>query len=366
MKFAALRETILKPLQMVSGVVEKRQTLPILSNVLLKLTEDGLLITATDLEMEVIARAQVDQAVPGVITIPVRKLQDTCKTLPDEAILHFDVSGEKAVIKSGKTRFTLTTMPAEEFPVIDAKNKKLEFTIPQNLLHRLIEKTNFAMASQDVRYYLNGLLLEISGNKIRAVATDGHRLALSEKEYDLGTSENIQAIIPRKGVMELMRLLENNDEPVRVIIGDNYFRVEMPELIFTTKLIDGKYPNYEGVIPKDGDKIVNADKDSLRKCLVRTSILSNEKYRGIRLEFTSDHLKASANNPEQEEAEDELAVSYQGEAVVIGFNVNYLLDAISAISTESVNMTLKDANGSVLITPSEGKDSLYVVMPMRL
>ncbi|MDH5230524.1 MAG: DNA polymerase III subunit beta [Gammaproteobacteria bacterium] len=366
MKFSTPRDAILRPLQLVSGVVEKRQTLPILSNVLLELNQDGLKVTATDLEMEVIARSEVDQSMPGKITVPVRKLQDTCKTLPDDAILNFELKENKAVIKSGKTRFTLTTMPAEEFPVIDTKKSVFEFQIQQNSLKRLIEKTQFAMAIQDVRYYLNGLLVEAENNKLRAVATDGHRLALCDVSADIQTSEKVQVIIPRKGILELSRLLEDNDEPVNVVIGENYFRVVFKNVIFTTKLIDGKYPNYEGVIPTGGDKVMYADRNILRQCLIRTSILSNEKYRGIRLDISNNTLIAKANNPEQEEAEDEVTVSYDNDALAIGFNVNYLTDAISAVDTEQVRVIFSDSNGSALVKPFEDEDCLYVVMPMRL
>jgi DNA polymerase-3 subunit beta len=366
MKFSAIRETILKPLQLVSGVVEKRQTLPILSNIMLELNQDGLLLTATDLEMEVKTLINVDQAMPGRITVPVRKFLDTCKTLPDAAVVKFELTDSKAVLKSGKTRFTLTTMDAEEFPIIDANNEKFSFTISEAELKGLIDKTHFAMAMQDVRFYLNGMLLEISHEGITAVATDGHRLALARVKSNIPVSDTVQAILPRKGVLELARLLEGDNREITVSIGDNFMRAEMPGISFTTKLIDGKYPGYDAVIPKNGDMILTSDKESIKQCLVRTSILSNEKYRGIRLEIADNLLKATANNPEQEEAVDEISVDYNGDNLTIGFNVNYLLDAIGAIPTEQIKATFTDSNGSVLLQPTTGDDALYVVMPMRL
>ena len=366
MKFTTQRENLLRPLQLVSGVVERKQTLPILSNVLLSLDEGVLTFTATDLETEIVVRAAVDQDLGGKTTVPVRKFQDTCRALPEEASLSFELTDSKAQIRSGKTRFSLTTLPANEFPLIEARLNQSSFRIPQRVLKHIIDKTAFAMATQDVRYYLNGLLLETTPERIRAVATDGHRLAMCTCDMALGMESSQQSIVPRKGVLELSRLLEDVDDETEVTIGDNFFRVELPELTFTTKLVEGKYPDYEAVIPRDGDKIVLADKNELRQCLVRTAILSNEKYRGIRIEIAPGVLVASANNPEQEEACDEIAVDYQGDKVAIGFNVNYLTDAVNAVSGDTVKIAFTDANGSALISSRDSDDCLYVVMPMRL
>ncbi|MDH5299767.1 MAG: DNA polymerase III subunit beta [Gammaproteobacteria bacterium] len=366
MKFSTQRETLLKPLQTVSGVVEKRQTLPILSNVLFKLDPNGLTITATDLEMEVIAGCVVDSLESGAITVPVRKLQDSCKALPEGATVSFEVNNEKAYLKSGKTRFLLATLGADDFPVINSDNPRFKVSVSQTELKKLIEKTSFAMALQDVRYYLNGLLLEITANRIRVVATDGHRLALAQCHVETGLNEVFQAIVPRKAVMELSRLLNSADDHVQMLLGENYIQFQTADVTFTTKLIDGKYPNYDAVIPKSGDNVVYANKDDLKQCLMRTAILSNEKYRGIRLELQNGMLKTKANNPEQEEAEDEIAIDYQGADLTIGFNVNYLTDAISAVDTDQVKIRFTDANGSALVTPTQGDNSLYVVMPMRL
>lgn len=366
MKFTTQREHILKPLQLVSGVVEKRQTLPILSNVLLKMAPEGLSITATDLEMEVIAKSNIQVEKEGAITVPVRKFYDTVRTLPEGSEISFEVNGDKALLRSGKTRFSLTTMPAENFPVIETKEQKFELKLSQEKLKNLIDRTQFAMAMQDVRYYLNGLMFEIQGNEITAVATDGHRLALCKTDSDFQRQDKISVIVPRKAVLEITRLLENEDSPVHLVIGENFVKLELPEITFTSKLIDGQYPNYQAVIPNEGNTKAVADKGEIRQCLVRTSILSNEKYRGIRIQLGDNKLKAMANNPEQEEAEDEIDIEYSGENLEIGFNVNYMLDAISAIQDDKVKITFTDANGSALITPTEGKDCIYVVMPMRI
>jgi len=366
MKFSVQREAILKPLQLLGGVVEKRQTLPILSNVLLDLREDGLFITATDLEMEVVARIQVNSESVGSTTVPLKKLQDSCRALVEGSLVHLDFAKDKALLKSGKSRFSLVTLPAENFPVIDSRADKFQFLISQRMLKKLLEKTHFAMALQDVRFYLNGLLLEMDRSHITAVATDGHRLAKCQVPVQLDVPERLRAIVPRKAVIELARLLEDKDEEVIVMIGENFIRVVMPEITFSAKLIDGQYPNYEGVIPRGGDKILLADRELLKNCLIRTSILSNEKYRGIRLEIGENRLRAAANNPEQEEAEDEIEVQYDQLPLMVGFNVAYLIDAMSAVDGELVKMAFTDAGGSVLISPSSDDSCEYVVMPMRL
>jgi len=366
MKFDIQRESILKPLQMVSGIVEKKQTLPILSNILINLEDKQLSITATDLEMEVIATATVESSVNGATTVPVRKFFDTCKTLEEGSSLKFAVENEKAILKSKKTRFSLATLPSNDFPVIDTKSSLFEFQMPQHDLKRLIDKTSFAMAFQDVRYYLNGLMFEIAPTVVKAVATDGHRLAISSYSTVTGVEEKATIIVPRKAVLEIARLLEESDDNVTVVIGENFIRLLLPNVTFTSKLIDGQYPNYQGVIPVNCDKQINVDKNLIKQCLVKTSILSNEKYRGIKLEIGSGYLRASANNPEQEEAEDEIEIDYTGERVEIGFNVNYLLDAITAIDSDNVELNVTDSSGSTLIKASDSDDCMYVVMPMRL
>ncbi len=346
--------------------MEKRQTLPVLSNVLVNIEPDRLTLTGTDLEVELTAGVNIVGAEAGDITLPARKFQDICRALPEGAEIDIDVDGEKARLRSGKSRFTLATLPAAEFPATEEVAGAFEFEMPQGELRHLIEKTQFCMANQDVRYYLNGLLLEINAGSLRTVATDGHRLALSDHAAEQTGTEQRQVIIPRKGVVELLRLLEDSDEPCRIQLNTNHIKVELRDIGFTSKLVDGRFPDYERVVPRGGDKIVRADRDSLRQALVRTAILSNEKYRGIRLELSSNQLRAVVNNPEQEEAEEELEVEYQGEELEIGFNVAYLLEAINAIGQEQVEITLSDPNSSCLVRGLGDEESRYVVMPMRL
>lgn len=366
MKFKIQREALLKPLQQVSGVVERRQTLPILSNLLLQTGKGELSLTGTDLEVELVAKTALDSKAAGDITVPARKLLDICRTLPDEAELEINVDKERAVIKSGKSRFTLATQPAAEFPTVDEFKGLKSFSIAQKELRELIDRTHFAMAQQDVRYYLNGLMLETDGGTLRTVATDGHRLAVCELDSGLEHTDNKQIIIPRKGVHELLRILENTDDQANVQIASNHIRVSVPNTQFTSKLIDGRFPDYKRVMPSGSDKQVLADREPLRQALTRTSILSNEKYRGIRLSLDESKLSIQAHNPEQEEAEEELVVDYSGEPMEIGFNVTYLLDALSATPGNQVLLRLSDANSSCLIEDPSASQCKYVVMPMRL
>jgi len=366
MKFTVQRESLLKPLQAVSGVVERRQTLPVLSNVLMTANQNGLLMTATDLEVELQAQGEFPVDVPGETTVPARKFMDICKALPEGADISLTVEDEKAVLKSGKSRFTLATLPATDFPSVDTIKNVQKFEMAQSALRRIIERTHFAMAQQDVRYYLNGLMLELSANRLRAVATDGHRLALADEPVSTSVSETMQVIVPRKGVQELLRLLEDEDSPAEISVGSNHIKVSLPGLGFTSKLIDGRFPDYERVIPAISDKHVVADRDVLKQALQRTSILSNEKYRGVRLNLLTNSLRILAHNPEQEQAEDEIEVDYKGAELEIGFNVSYLIDALSAIEGDKVSIALADANSSCLVRAEGSEDAKYVVMPMRL
>lgn len=369
MKFTVDRETLLKPLQSIQGVVERRQTLPILSNLLMGVVDDGLAVTATDMEVELVARARLEDATDGEITLPARKLIDICRALPPEAKISFGIEGERAIIRSGRSRFTLSTLPSSEYPSADRPADEATVSISQGALKRLIELTHFAMAHQDVRYYLNGLLLELSANTLRAVATDGHRLAVAETEIkaELG-EESRSLILPRKGVGELQRLLGAEDDNVELVIGSNAVRASFAELQLTSKLIDGRFPDYERVIPDPDscDKQLTLDKETLRQCLARAAILSNDKYRAVRLTLAPKTLRVVANNPEQEEAEEELEVAYDGEALEVGFNVTYLMDALNALPGENARLFFTDASSSCLVMPEGEERCRYVVMPMRL
>ncbi len=366
MKFEIQREALLKPLQQVIGVVERRQTLPVLGNVLINASAQELELTATDLEVELQARVAVEVKEPGEITIPARKLFDICRALPEGVSIQISVSDEKATVTSGRSRFTLSTLSASEFPVVEQVAGSQQFEVGQEEFKELIERTHFSMAQQDVRYYLNGLMLELKPDSVRAVATDGHRLALCDMEAKVENADGQQVIVPRKGVQELVRLLEDNEKAARIEIGSNHIRVSTDDIRFTSKLIDGRFPDYERVVPKGGNKQVIANRELLRQALSRTSILSNEKYRGIRLNLESGALRIQAHNPEQEQADEEIEVDYKGDSLEIGFNVTYLLDALAALRSEQVEMILSDSNSSCLVQEPGHNRCQYVVMPMRL
>ncbi len=366
MKLQIEKETLLNPLQQIIGAVEKRQTMPALSNVLLRASDNLLTLTATDLEIELVSQVSMIIDEPGEITVPARKLLDICKSLPNEAIINFSVKDNKALVQSGRSRFTLATLAASDFPALDAINSVYEFEIAQKVLRDIIDKTAFAMAQQDVRYYLNGLMLEISANTLRAVATDGHRLAYCEKETNADIADIKQVILPRKGVLELVRLLSDSDDTVKITLGSNHLQVEFNELRLTSKLIDGRFPDYNRVMPTDGENVITADRDQLRQALIRASILSNEKYRGIRLMLEKNLIKLQAQNPDQEEADVEQEVVYNGDEIEIGFNVNYMLDVLNVTNSETVQASLRDSNSSFLLTYPDQTDCKYVIMPMRL
>lgn len=367
MKIKVKREELLRPLQIVNSVVERRQTLPILANTLLKTDAGQLTLIGTDLEVEMVVSSVIDSAEKGEVTLPARKLLDICRTLPEGAEITLETEGDQVRLLSGRSRFRLATLPVSDYPSLEDMAVVRTVKATEGNLKRLIERTHFAMAQQDVRYYLNGLMLEIRDNKIRAVATDGHRLALNECEASVGGKEAQQIIVPRKGVVELQRLLEDSGGDVDLELGTNHLRVKVRDISMTTKLIDGRFPDYERVLPQQCDKQVVVNRDLLRDALTRTSILSNEKYRGVRFNIDEGILRAQAHNPEQEEAEEEVEVNYAGSAIEIGFNAGYVLDALNVINTEQITIELSDPNSSCLITPHEDENGgKYVVMPMRL
>ena len=353
-------------LQTVNGVVERRQTLPILSNLLLAITSETISLTATDMEVELVATINKPMKDGGEITLPARKLLDICRALPDGADIKLEIQKDRAVITSGKSRFTLATQPAQEFPLVEFADDAAHFKIAEGRLKHALENTAFAMAQQDVRYYLNGLLLELDAGNLRAVATDGHRLALCDTPVDGKGAGEVQVIVPRKGVTELSRLLDDSDNMLDVKISANHIQIDLDSIRFTSKLIDGKFPDYNRVIPNASDKPIIADKTLLKQSLTRASILSNEKYRGVRVILEKGKLRALAHNPEQEEAEEEIEIAYDGDEIEIGFNVSYLLDALNIIKTDKVLITISDPNSSCLFLPENTDDRKFVVMPMRL
>jgi DNA polymerase-3 subunit beta len=366
-KLTAQREQLLRYLQQVNGVIERRQTLPILSNVLLAAKADKLVFTATDLEVELSAETQLSVQEPGDITLPARKFLDILRALPEETVISLAAERERMLIRSGRSRFNLATLPAADFPTLEDLPLEGHIHLQQSALRNLIEHTYFSMAQQDVRYYLNGLLFDMDGDRLRAIATDGHRLAFGELMAQSEIPLTRQLIVPRKGVQELLRLLSGHDDAAAVLqISTNHIRAILGEICFTSKLIDGKFPDYHRVIPRDSDRVIIADRLLLRNALSRAAILSNEKYRGVRLQLEARVLRIQAQNPEQEEAEEELEIEYDGDPLEIGFNVTYLLDALGALSSESVKICLADSTSSCLIQEPENKNYKYVIMPMRL
>ena len=366
MRFSLQREAFLKPLAQVVNVVERRQTLPVLANFLVQVQNGQLSLTGTDLEVEMISRSAVDDAQDGETTIPARKLFDIIRALPDGSKVTVSQSGDKVTVQAGRSRFTLATLPANDFPSVDEVEATERIEVPEATLKELIERTSFAMAQQDVRYYLNGLLFDLSERTLRCVATDGHRLAMCESQLEGAPVGKRQIIVPRKGVTELQRLLEGGDRSLELEVGRSHIRVKRDDVTFTSKLIDGRFPDYDAVIPIGADKEARIEREVLKAALQRAAILSNEKYRGVRVEVAPNLLKISAHNPEQEEAQDEVEVDTQVSDLAIGFNVNYLLDALSALRDEQVVIQLRDSNSSALVREASNEKSRHVVMPLRL
>lgn len=368
MKFSTQREMLLVPLQHVIGAVERRQTSPVLGNVLIESTDERLTLTATDSDIELQSSGHLDIEQPGAVTVPARKLLDIWRNLPDGGRIVFEASGDKVRFSSGRSRFTLSTLPAEQFPKVKPLESAQQVSLLARELQQCIRSTAFSMAQQDVRFYLNGLLLEIGSQRLSCVATDGHRLAYAECATEAEPSESVRAIIPRKSISELQKLLglAEPDDVVRVSVNAQFFQVHLGDVRLTTKLIDGRFPDYKRVIPIDGDKEILVDVDTLKQSLMRASVLSSDKYKGVRIGLSSGLLTISTENPEQEEAIDELEVDFSGDSTEIGFNVTYLLDILNTVDTENVRLIMKDSNSSALITPEATRDTQYVVMPMRL
>lgn len=360
------RGELLSALQSVIGVVERRQSLPILSNILMVAQEDELVLTATDLELQVERRVQVQNLSPGKTTAPARKLHDICRGLPEGASIGLELSQSRLLLKSGRSKFTLATLDAGEFPSLSATGADTRLTLTGKELKELLTRTQFAMAQQDVRYYLNGLLLEIRANRVRTVATDGHRLAMAELRRETGVKKDLQVILPRKTVLELQRLLEGDDDQVSLNLSANQVQIDLDGLKLTSKLIEGRFPDYERVIPEGSDKTVHGDRQRVRAALSRAAILSNEKFRGVRLGLSGSTLRIQTQNPEQEEAEEEVEVQYEGSPLEIGFNVGYLLDALDAIEGNEFIMELRSGDASGLVYDAANNANKFVVMPMRL
>lgn len=367
MQFTVSREALLGPLTLVAGAVEKRSTLPILSNILISIENQRCTLTGTDTEVELIGSLSLEHAaINGQMTVPARKLVDICRSLPEKAEIQFSHENQRLTIKSGRARFNLATLPAQDFPHIETQVPDQEICVSNAQFQNLLKKTYFAMAVEDVRYFLNGALLDINEGEIKVVATDGHRLALSPV-LKTESAASTQVIIPRKTVQEMMRLFQKEDETLTLYIGNHYLKMTTGDATLVSKLIDARYPDYRKVIPRPSDKYLLIDKDQFQQALTSIAVVTSEKQRGVRVQIRPQILKLLARNTEQEEAEQELNVFEQtGEELDIGFNVNYLLDALNAIDDLQVKMTFSDSNNGVILENPEAKGGRYVVMPMRL
>jgi len=365
--FKGLRDQILAPLQSVCGIVEKRHTLPILSNVLIEKSGERLTLLATDIEVQIKTSTH---AAPGgdniMLTVAARKLQDILRSLPEAAEVSLSLESKRLQIKAGKSRFNLQTLPAEDFPrMAQGDVGKTQLSLSQKQFKRLLALVQYAMAQQDIRYYLNGLLLVVKGNGIHVVATDGHRLAYASET--LGEQQQpIEVILPRKTVLELSRQLADNDDPLQISLTPTQALFSFGAIEFVSKLVDGKFPDYERVIPQGHNKVVRMSRTILLQSLLRAKILTNEKTPGVRLVFADGSLKILSNNSEREEAQEEIEIIYKDEPIDVGFNVNYLLDLLNNVSNEEIDCRLADANSSALFHLPGNESFKYVVMPMRI
>ncbi len=360
------RDALLKPLQAVSGIVERRHTLPILANVLLEQREGHLYVTATDLEMQITAHSTLEGKDGQATTVGARKLQDLLRALPDDATLNVDVTSSKMTVRAGRSRFNLQTLPAADYPRISLGTEQLQtLSLPQGDLRKLFKLAEFAMAQQDIRYYLNGMLLVIDKGTLQAVATDGHRLSWASLAVP-GDFSRQEVILPRKTVLELGKLLTDSEAPVTIDILANQVRFRFENIELVSKVVDGKFPDFNRVIPIGHTKMVELDRVLALAALQRAAILSNEKFRGVRVVLAPDLMKIVCTNSEQEEAEEELEIEYKGDPLDIGFNITYLLDALQNVNVEKVRFAFGDANSSALVTMPDRDDYKYVVMPMRI
>ena len=367
MKFEIDREMLLRPLQLVAGVVERHQTLPILSNMLLQAGDGGLTLTATDLSEELVARVDaVEVAEEGQVTVSAQKLATIWRSLPEGARVSVEVENQFAILKSGRSRFSLATLPVDDFPKVEQVEAEVEFTLSSAEAQEMIDRVSFAMAQQDVRYFLNGMLLEVTAEHVRTVSTDGHRLC----QYTLGKGvagvERVQAIVPRKVVLELRRLLDDGEDELQFSLSDKGVRMTTGMFSLTSKLIDGKFPDYERVIPREPKLSISGDRETFSRVLQRSRILASDRGPCVKLTVEGEQMTVVANNPEGEEAKDVVAVDYEGEAVQLAFNPDYLLDVARVLGTETVRLSTAEAGSSALIEAVGDDSALYVVMPMRV
>ena len=355
-------------LQMGASIAERRQTIPILANLRIVARDGKVEITATDLEIQIKTLTEVKKVVEeGEITVSARKMSELCRSLPDNEALEFDLNNCKLTVSSKNFHADFATISALDFPELESKEETNSLSISSSALQRLLNKTAFCMASQDVRYYLNGLLVEYKGGEVNAVATDGHRLALATSPLDKTiTIDGERQILPRKAVLELSKILRQENEDIKITFGNSSLSIQDENLDFSTKLIDGKFPDYEKVLPSGDPNSLEVSKESLQSALSRASVLSNEKYRGVRFALDKNTLKLTANNPEKESAEELLDVNYNGNPMEIGFNIGYLLDVLGTIETDNVELNFYGEESSCLIREPGNQAEVYVIMPMRL
>ena len=366
MKFIINREEILTPLQQIVSVIEKRQTMPILSNVLIVIEDNQLTLTGTDLEIQIIAKINIKSATSGSITVPARKFLDICRLLPNGAEIKFDQQDDKVKILSNRSRFSLSCLPADNYPEFSESELENQFFINAGKFKKALDKTVFCIANQDVRYYLNGLLLNITNSRLKLVASDGHRLSIYEDSLDQGIGIEARIIFPRKGILELSRLLDDPEAELKVEFSNNNIRIFIKNLIFSAKLVDSKYPDFGKVFQQEFFNPLHIQKQILKDALNRVSVLSNEKFKGVTLDITSDSLRISTHNPEHDEAEEELAIEYSGEPLSIAFNAQYLLDAVSNLDSELAVLTIASNASSCFIDEPNKCAYKFIVMPMRL
>ena len=364
----AAQEQVLAALQSVAGIVERRHTLPILANVLIRKTGDTIEWTTSDLEIQIRTRGSLGGD-DGTFTTTVgaRKLIDILRSMPSDQTVSLESNQNKLLLKGGKSRFMLQTLAAEDFPLVqEASQYGPAFSVPQSTLKALLSQVSFAMALHDIRYYLNGILFVAEGKKLSLVATDGHRLAYSSADLDVEVAQRQEVILPRKTVLELQRLLSDQEGAIEMRFAGNQAKFVFGGMEFVTKLVEGKFPDYNRVIPKNHGNIVVVGRQTLLASLQRTAILTSEKFKGVRLNLDPGSLRVASSNAEQEEASDEIDVDYQGDSIEIGFNVTYLIDVLGNMNQDMVKIELADSNSSALFTIPDDKAFKYVVMPMRI
>jgi DNA polymerase-3 subunit beta len=363
----ATQERVLSVLQSVSGIVERRHTLPILANVLIRKTGSSLQFTTSDLEIQIRTESELDgDAGNFTTTVGARKLIDILRSMPTDQTVSLESSQNKLILKGGKSRFTLQTLPAEDFPLVqESASFGPVFSVPQKTLKDLLNQVSFSMAVHDIRYYLNGILFVAEGKQLSLVATDGHRLAYASALLDVEVPRQ-EVILPRKTVLEMQRLLNDKEGAIEMQFANNQAKFSFEGMEFVTKLVEGKFPDYNRVIPKNHKNTVTMGRTSLLACLQRTAILTSEKFKGVRLNLDPGTLRVASSNAEQEEAVDELEIDYGGDSIEIGFNVTYLIDVLSNMEQDMVKLDLADSNSSALITIPDNTTFKYVVMPMRI